>query len=424
MYLCRWLNLGTLISVINSNSREIFCFFILYDFMDTETKAIIKIIEKNHVHFDKSWLIRYLKYESNRRHLNDFDSIQDKVTLLNTIMYYEYYDGLETDVDFAHFNNQLDDRIALENSYKWVETYNTIMITYGLSGDNLLEHSCFTQTCVEDSIREMYKNKNDIVQRFKQFKRELYRRKIYDINNSGNGEDNDEFSCITLDSDHISKKCSKEYLDTYYSYMGKDRYSSIWNYLVPEEIRAIITDASSDYMNGNLYTEINEVFRSEDDLTSQIGRNYINGFLKVCRLMVFPASLSEDIVVYRRDGFMDSSETVKTKGFYSCSISFDRVRGWGNQRRIMKIRIPAGQKFLTIGSFMNRNYEIILMPSTLFKRVECIEYPNDSGKNLFCDYVVESTYTMDKAVRNALMMYNTHDKRSMVRDVLFDVLAQ
>jgi len=394
--------------------------------MDIEREDIIRIIEKKHVKFDIKWLLKYLQSEVKRRHLNDFDSIQDKVTLLNSILYYEYHHGLDADVDFPQLNDQLDDRLALENSYKWIETYNDTMRSNGFFGDNLLQHFCLTKTCVEDSIREMYRNRNEIVERFKQFKRELKRRKIYNIDANGNGRDNDEFSCITLDSDQISKKCSKEYLDVYYSYMGKYRISPIWNYLVPNKIRKIITNASSEYMSGDLYREINMVFRRDDDLTNTIRLDDADGFLDVCRLMVFPASLSEDIVVYRRDDYMDSSETVRTKGFYSCSISFQRVRAWNQKKRIMKIRIPAGQKFLTVGSFMHREYEIILMPSTLIKKVECIEYPNESSNNLFCDYVVESTYKMDNSVRNALMRSydDINDKRSQISEVRLDVLSQ
>lgn len=389
--------------------------------MSERTRDVVKVIEKENVRFDTSGLLHFLSTESIKtKHLNDFDSIEGAVKLLNSMIYYEYHNQPTIESSFTTLYGQLDDRFALENAFEWIETYNDVMISNGYD-DELLVHSCLTKSCAVESVREMYNDNNILVEKYQTFKRELSLRKIHDID-----DDTSSYNCISVNSDEIVKECSKDYLDVYYEYMRNYTGSSIWNYLVPPEIRDITVSGSMSYRNGDFYTELNSIFRSGDDLTSSILKRNLNHFINVCRLMIFPASLSEELVVYRRDNYMEKTDNIKTSGFYSCSLSFDRVRDYNNTiptGRIVRIRIPSGQRFLIVNSFRSGENEIVLMPSTYMRKISCIGNRSRMGNIMFCDYVVQRTYEMNRVIRNSLMLpiVRTIHKREIIKHIVKDI---
>jgi len=219
------------------------------------------------------------------------------------------------------------------------------------------------------------------------------------------------------------------YLDLYrvYLYDYIPGYP-LWNNLIPSEIRSIITDGSLSYRSYNIfptvyrhYDELNKIFRSKSEkiVKNKIKKldNYVHHFINICKMMIFPVSLSYDLFVYRYEKSYEIDEYITTSEFYSCSLSFDRVRTYNDipdAGRMIKIKIPRGQKFLVVNSFSEYDNEIILMPST-FLRIN--GYEKIESRLLF-EYVVERTYEMDVNIIKLLMQM---ESKTILKIIVNDV---
>ena len=371
--------------------------------MRKRTDDVIKIIEKDNVIFDTNGIVNFLLKENmENKHFNDFESVEQAVKVLNTIVFFEHYKN-EEKTNANDLLTQLDDRFAIENSYRWVKRYNVIMKSIN-KRNRQIEHSVllkFNRKIKEKQYRSFWKKLEDEI----------------DLTS-------DKYIC-NKSAGYEQKDCYKDYVEIHSKYST----TPIWKKTVQKEILDILVEGSQSYRD--FYGKINEIFRGEKIINDETDEITISKSIDVCKMMVFPTSLSEDLTVYRRDEHDEMNESITTSGFYSCSLDFDRVRTYNDLSgtgRILKIKIPSGQKFLIVNSFRTQEKEIVLMPSTLLMNnnnstgIPCRQI-NDSSEIVFCEYVVKQTYQMKENLGNALFNseYSTLQK-GLLKLVLEDVM--
>ena len=352
--------------------------------------------------------------------INKFESIE-QMNLLN----YIFSDDSDSKTSE---NEHLYDSFAVENSCKWIKTYNDFMNKLGIQNDDFQK-----SFIMEEQIKDKYKY----------FKKEFYNEKKHSKNrdffNIRDKNYMEKTKSMFKDKKFMKKLIIKNnmkkikiiecYLDLYRGYL----YNYIpgyplWNNLIPSEIRSIITDGSLSYRSYNdfptvyrHYDELNKIFRSKSEkiVKNKIKKldNYVHHFINICKMMIFPVSLSYDLFVYRYEKSYEIDEYITTSEFYSCSLSFDRVRRYNDipdSGRMIKIKIPSGQKFLIVNSFSEYDNEIILMPST-FLRINGYEKIESS---LLFEYVVERTYEMDVNIIKLLMQM---ESKTILKIIVNDV---
>lgn len=387
--------------------------------MEDKVNKVLEVIQKNYSSFDTEGLIFFLSAEKMRsQHLNDFNSIEGAVKLLNSIIYYEYSKKIssgkrESRDLFSKLAGELDDRFALENSYEWVETYNNIMDSNG-TGEDKVNHSCLVKNCVNDAIIKMTENRELLIEKYYNFIQDLRDKKIHDLYT-------DSENCIRKRSSDIKKDCSNEYLSTYYDHMANYTSSPLWNYLIPKDIRTHLTDGYTSYRDDSVTEKLNNYFRDNENDPMDIPKDDLSDYIKILRLLVFEVSLSEDLVVYRGDAHIEFTPEITTRGFYSCDLTYERARDYvtssmDERGRIIRIRIPAGQKFLTVYG-RRRSHEIVLLPSTKIRT----ETTCKRGSGIyFCDYFVKSTHRIDDNLKNRLIteLSGGNNKRRLIRDIV------
>ena len=379
--------------------------------MRKRTDDVIKIIEKDNVIFDTNGIVNFLLKENmENKHFNDFESVEQSVKVLNTIVFFEHYKN-EEKTSFNDLLTQLDDRFAVENSYRWVKRYNDIMKSIN-KRHRQIEHSVF--------VKFNKKRANKL--KFEEKKYISFWKKLQDEIDLTS----DKYIC-NKSGGYEQKDCYKDYVKIHNS-----NYSTtpIWEKTVPKEIHQIFVEGSESYRE--IFEEINQIFRGEKIINDETDEITISKSINVCKMMIFPTSLSEDLTVYRRDEHAEMNESITTSGFYSCSLSFDRVRTYNNLSgtgRILKIKIPSGQKFLIVNSFRKQEKEIVLMPSTLLSMNNSMGIPcrqiNESSEIVFCEYVVEQTYQMEENLGNALFNSKFSNlKKELLKLVLKDVMEK
>ena len=378
-------------------------------------EKIFNIINKKEVSFSKEHLLTYLMILQGQN--IQLDTIQYNVKLLNTIVYYMYKESTILDIEIAEvwlkFNYELENRIALENSYEWVTIYNELLERSEPGNINSLKHSCLSTTCTNDILNRLYKDDKYFLQKIKNFKKELGLRRI-DIR-----PDNDP-EYVTTDKDF------SKYLKVFYTYMGENTVSPLWRALIPSQIIQLRNFGIYMYTNTG-FSYLNEICRTNMSHTEICGleENKINEILSMFFLLLFPISLSEDIVVYRADKHNETSETIKTCGYDSCGFKSTRAKDYMKDHgRFLRITIPLGTKFIPISFLSGREDEIVIMPSTIMTRNKCKKIKSSDNYNKFCDYTITSTHEIDMEFKTLLfnqevnrVLYTLQQKKTFITNL-------
>lgn len=141
--------------------------------------------------------------------------------------------------------------------------------------------------------------------------------------------------------------------------------------------------------------QINSVLRCEKGEDGSFPGPYVDLTLSALSMLLFPSRLSQDLVVYRGDGMGSSSSTMTTRGLTSTSVTLRTIKQF-TRRRILRITIPAGTKFMPVILKRMDEGEILLYPGTVLERTSYRDILDDEGeaRGLVCDYVVKNVPEM------------------------------
>jgi hypothetical protein len=151
--------------------------------------------------------------------------------------------------------------------------------------------------------------------------------------------------------------------------------------ILPDKLKAML---NYGVYTGSGYIPLNDFFRCNKNSHSTVGQmvNYFNLF---AHSLVLPMYSQSDFVIYRGDGLQVSAQSLKTKGFYSGSLSVSELAAFvKNGGRMIKINIPKGTPFLPL--ILNRldEGEISLLPNTVLEKLSEMELQNGH----FAEYTV------------------------------------
>lgn len=156
-----------------------------------------------------------------------------------------------------------------------------------------------------------------------------------------------------------------------------------------DPVDAIFSDKLRHMLNYGVYTgngfiALNDLFRCNKNSKSTV-EDMVSFFNLFAASLLLPMYSQNDFVIYRGDGLQVSTQSLKTKGFYSGSLSVSELIAFvKNGGRMIKINIPKGTPFLPL--ILNRldEGEISLLPNTVLEKLSEMELQNGH----FAEYTV------------------------------------
>ena len=358
------------------------------------------LIKKKDVTFGRDHLSKIIKNVSESTSiglLNESEtSILSIMRLLNTLSYLNEDDMriMITDA-WMYYIITLSDKIATENAHVWIEIFNRLhnmyKESYGFIDESgsvidTITLSCHLKKCSPSEIQKSKYSKN-LVKRLNDFHDHTTKANI---------------------KDHTSEK----FLEAYYQKFPDRAESGLWNVFIPKIIREFLVQIKRYTFKDDFFEKINHLLRGNKKFN---GRNIITDstlptYISVLATLLFPATLSKDMIVYRKDTIMDKPNCFSTDAFFSTSFSYESVQPFniGKQNRIIRITIPQGTKFLPTIGIDRKEREITLMPGTTLTRESgaCSRKEYNRGyQHMFCDYKVTGTKDLSDESQKQLFLY-------------------
>lgn len=383
-------------------------------------KLFDQINKKNGVIFDKEGTLNIITslIGTNMR-LDQYDSVADAAKLLNTLQYLRCHDKVNTRGDsvsaFWNMLLQLQDRIAVENIIKWIETYNeifeqsigTFRYPESLKKSDI---SCFITRCHEN--HSIDQEQEQLFSRLQKF--------------------HDHLDFLNVDVNvHDFDDCNVDlYLKVYDRHFNPNGDGVLWKKLVNGNMSRVF---SYKAYTGEQYKTINQFYRGQGKVEDMTPFDVLNALLFTSSYM-FPATLSTDLVVYRYDSIKICPEEFKCKGYYSTALLFDSCKHFALvnesnvnnkiKNRLMKITIPAGTKFLPTFAVVSKETEITLLPGTRLKLTTLDKEKSGDGKVQirFCEYTItetppEMTRDLKRRLFKVAMTYDVEGGEQLLEDV-------
>ena len=318
------------------------------------------------------------------------DSILNIMKLLNTLSFINENKTLGMITNAWMYNIiTLKDKIATENAHVWIQIFNLLhdmyKESYGFTDESGLligpiTLSCHLRKCSPSEIKKR-KYSNILVKRLNDFHDYTTRNNI---------------------NDHTSEK----FLGAYYQKFPDRPESGLWEVFVPQIIR------NKYRLKENFFEEMNHLLIKSKELRQEMltpGTSTI--YISLLVILLFPATLSKDIIVYRKDTTMKTDNIFYTDGFFSTSLSYESVEEFqegAKKSRIIRITIPRGTKFLPTLGIDRKEREITLMPGTTLVRESgaCqVEKYRKGYAHIFCDYKVTETKALSDESQKQLFLY-------------------
>jgi len=205
---------------------------------------------------------------------------------------------------------------------------------------------------------------------------------------------------------NINDHTSEKFLGAYYQKFPDRPESGLWEVFVPQIIR------NKYRLKENFFEEMNHLLIKSKELRQEMltpGTSTI--YISLLVILLFPATLSKDIIVYRKDTTMKTDNIFYTDGFFSTSLSYESVEEFqegAKKSRIIRITIPRGTKFLPSIGINQGEREITLMPGTTLVRESgaChVEKYRKGYAHIFCDYKVTETKALSDESQKQIFLY-------------------
>lgn len=328
------------------------------------------------------------------------ESILNTMKLLNTISYLKEGEIRYLIGDaWMHSIFTFSDKIATENVHDWITTFNHLhdlyKDCYGFTDGSgttktigRVDLSCHLRQCAPSEIKKD-KYSVELVKKLNEFHN--YTTRV-----------------------HINDHTSDKFLNAYYHFFPDRPESGMWNVFVPQVVQNFLVQIKRyTHKDDDFFQMLNHLLRGKKKYNEKIivtGNNgNTAGYIKVLATLLFPATLSKDIVVFRKDTVMEKPRSFSTEGFFSTSLSYESVEEFNRSQRnrILRITIPKGTKFLPTIGIDRKEREITLMPGTTLEKAESCTVNKYDRKHthMFCEYNVTETKELSDESKKELFLF-------------------
>lgn len=363
-----------------------------------------KMQQENGVIFDKNGTLNIITslIASNMR-LDEYDNIADAAKLLNTLEYLQCHGQVNNQGDsvyaFWKMTRQLQDRIAVENIIKWTEIFNLLYEQsvgkfYHPEWLKRIDISCFITRCGDEQKQKIDEQQQQLWSKLKKF------------------HDHLDFSGVDVNIHDIDDQNIKLFLRIYHIHFSPGPDGVLWKKLVSGSMAKVF---SYKFYTGDGYEMVNAFYRGEMK-SDEMQNDEVLSVLSFSSSLMFPATLTSDLIVYRSDCMKKCPNEFNCQGFYSAALLFSSceqfavknspVQSSQSRSRLLRIRIPKGAKFLPTFAVVGKETELTILPGTKLSIVHGgIKTYREGikGKLNFCDYVVtEPSPELSTTMKNRL----------------------